>query len=394
MFFRETSRNGRPAARLSVTLAYMKIIIDCRMINRSGIGTVIQELVPRLIDAPHEFVLLGDPACLAGYANDRAEIVSFQQPVYSLREQIRFPRRVLCEDSVLLCPHYNMLLSTFPRLVVIVHDLAHLVLPRYFSGIAKRMYVHFFLRVVLRRAFRIVTPSEFTRTEILRRLQIHPNKVITIPNGPGRSFPQPVDLSADRLTRYHVRFPYLLAVGNVKPHKNFEFLLRAFTLIKPFADPELELVIAGKTFTKDSSFASVQDRSRERWSEEGVVLTGHVSDEDMPALYHNAALYVAPSLYEGFGLTPLEAVRFGTLPLVADAAALAELVDDPDLRFDPREPEDLARKMLIFLNEPELAKRKLSEQEKTMAGYSWDAAANGYLGLLEEAGAATGKKPA
>jgi glycosyltransferase involved in cell wall biosynthesis len=109
----------------------------------------------------------------------------------------------------------------------------------------------------------------------------------------------------------------------------------------------------------------------------------------MAALYSNASLYVTPSLYEGFGLTPLEALRFGTLPLVADAAALPEVVDDPDLRFQPGEPKDLANKILIFLNQPELTNRKLSEQRKRIECFSWDSSAKAYLCLLEHVGAGT-----
>lgn len=370
----------------------MKITIDCRMIDRSGIGTVIQELVPRLLDAPHQFVLLGDPAYLARYANDRTEIVPFQEPIYSVREQIRFPRKVLSSTSVLLCPHYNIPLTTFPRVVVIVNDLAHLVLPRFFGGSAKRLYAHFFFRVMLRHAIRIITPSEFTRNEILKHVCIASNRLVTIPYGLGRSFAQTVDLSANRLERYGVGLPYILAVGNLKPHKNLETLLEAFLLVRKMADPKLKLVLTGRSFGTQESQGLFPGWSGERLSAENVVLTGHVSDEDMAALYSNASLYVTPSLYEGFGLTPLEALRFGTLPLVADAAALSEVVDDPDLRFDPRESKDLANKILMFLNQPTLLNRKLSEQRERMGRFSWDSTAKAYLCLLEQVGARTGKR--
>jgi glycosyltransferase involved in cell wall biosynthesis len=367
----------------------MKITIDCRMIDRSGIGTVIQELVPRLLEAPHQFVLLGDPACLEHFANERTEIVPFPEPIYSLREQIRFPRRVLRQTSVLLCPHYNIPLTTFRRVVVIVHDLAHLVLPQFFGESSKRLYAYFFFYVMLRNAIRIVTPSEFTRNEILKNLRIASNKLVTIPNGPGRSFTRPTELSTDRLGRYGVASPYILAVGNVKPHKNLQVLLEAFLLVRQMGDPKLKLVLTGESFEARGSQSPFPGWSRERLDAENVVLTGHVSDEDMAALYSNASLYVTPSLYEGFGLTPLEALRFGTLPLVADAAALPEVVDDPDLRFQPSESKDLANKILKFLNQPELTNRKLSEQRKRMERFSWDSSAKAYLCLLEQVGAGT-----
>jgi glycosyltransferase involved in cell wall biosynthesis len=356
------------------------------MINRSGIGTVIQGLLPRLLAAPHKYLLLGDPKCLERYATNSSEIVPFCEPIYSIQEQVRFPRRVLRKNDVLLCPHYNIPLSTFPRIVVIVHDLAHLVFPQFFGGSAKRLYAHFFFRVALRNAIKIITPSEFTHSEIIKRLDIPASRIVTIPNGPGRSFAQWVDLSPDRLKHYGIEIPYVLAVGNIKPHKNLKVLLGAFSIVKQMGDLRLKLVLCGQKFEEQDAGAPFAAWPQERLKAEGVVMTGHVSDDDMPALYHNASLYVTPSLYEGFGLTPLEAIRFGTLPLVADAAALPEVVDDPDLRFDPGEPRNLADMMLSFLNNSALLNRKLSEQRDRIGRFSWDSTAEAYLQILEDAG--------
>jgi glycosyltransferase involved in cell wall biosynthesis len=364
----------------------MKIAIDCRMIDRSGIGTVIREVVPRLLAAPHRFVLLGDPQILNTYANDRIEIISFLKPIYSIGEQIAFPRRMFGEIDVLLCPHYNIPVSLFPRIVAIVHDLAHLVLPDIFRGIGKRAYAHLFFRILLRNAAMIISPSEFSRHEILRHLRISPEKLVTIPNGPGRSFTVPVNMSIEHRARYNVGSSYILSVGNIKPHKNLEVLLEAFLMVKKAVDPKLKLVIAGQSFETDSRKDPFVGWSMERLTREGVVLTGSVFDEDLGMLYTNARLLVVPSLYEGFGLTPLEALRLGTLPLVADAASLPEVVDDPDLRFDPRNPKELANKTIKFLQDSELLHGKLTEQRERMERFSWDATAKAYLNVLEKIG--------
>jgi glycosyltransferase involved in cell wall biosynthesis len=361
----------------------MKIAIDCRMIDRSGIGTVIREVVPRLLATPHRFVLLGDPQILNTYANDRIEIISFLKPIYSIGEQIGFPRRIFGGIDVLLCPHYNIPISIFPRIVVIVHDLAHLVLPRIFRAVGKRAYAHLFFRILLRNAAMIISPSEFTHNEILRYLRISPEKLVTIPNGPGRFFTVPVDMSIEHRARYNMGSSYILSVGNIKPHKNLEVLLEAFLTVKKAVDPKLKLVIAGQSFETDSKKDPFVGWSMERLTREGVVLTGRVSDEDLGMLYTNARLLVAPSLYEGFGLTPLEALRFGTLPLVADAASLPEVVDDPDLRFSPRNPKELSDKMIRSLCDGEYLNSKLTEQRTRIKRFSWDATAKAYLDVLE-----------
>lgn len=352
----------------------MNIAIDCRMIDRSGIGTVIQELVPRFLESPNRFVLLGDPERLDCFAGERAQIVAFKEPIYSIGEQIRFPRPIFRYAGVLLCPHYNVPITAFSRVAVIVHDLAHLVLPDFFAGVAKRFYAHLFFRVLLRNAARIITPSEFTRNEIIKHLSIRGDRVMTILNGPGRSFGASTDFCSQRLDRYGVNTPYILAVGNLKPHKNLELLLDAFLIVRQ-TEPNLRLVLTGRSFGETKCCESL--------GLENVVLTGHVADEDMPALYSNATLYVTPSLYEGFGLTPLEALRFRTLPLVSDAAALPEVIQDPDLRFEPNDSKDLANKILTFLNNPELRDRKLSEQKRVLERFSWDSAAKSYLSVLE-----------
>jgi glycosyltransferase involved in cell wall biosynthesis len=196
----------------------------------------------------------------------------------------------------------------------------------------------------------------------------------------------PVDASIKDPARYNVGSSYILLVGNIKPHKNLEVLLEAFLLVKKAVDPKLKLVIAGQSFETDGRKDPFIGWSMERLTREGVVLTGIVSDEDLGMLYTNARLLVVPSLYEGFGLTPLEALRFGTLPLVANAASLPEVVDDPDLRFNPRNPKELADKMTRFLCDREFVQSKLTEQRKRIERFSWDATAKAYLDVLEKIG--------
>lgn len=364
----------------------MRVALDCRMINHSGIGTLLRELLSRFLRSDHEFILLGNPSQLAELEQTGCTVIDFPSPIYSVAEHIKFPRWVLNRVDVLLCPNYNIPLTAYHRVVVVIHDLAHLALPEIFHGAAKRMYAHLFYRYAVKRAARVITVSEFTRREMARRLGVNPTVVDVIHCGPGRSFAERADFSGERLKGYGVEHPYVLAVGNLKPHKNFAVLVEAFRRLQKSGNRELKLVVAGKAFEEAKGEADVFGCSRAELEAEGVVLAGYVKDEDMPALYHHAELFVLPSLYEGFGLPPLEALRFGTLPLVSDSASLPEVIDDAELRFNPRDAGELASRISFFMDHQDVLRTKIEEQQQHTRRFSWDTAARSFLEVMEQVG--------
>ncbi|MBI5571872.1 MAG: glycosyltransferase family 4 protein [Desulfomonile tiedjei] len=365
----------------------MKIAVDCRMIQHGGIGTVLRELLPLLLRSNHRFVLLGDSTHLRAYANLDAEIWPFREPIYSISEQMRYPRRALRGVDVLLHPHYNVPVRPSVPVVVVIHDLAPLALPDLFSGPAKRLYAHMFFRLAVRGSARVIADSHFTKQEIVERLAADPASVRVIHLGPGRTFSSEADVTPEALGRYGIAAPYVLSVGNLKPHKNLRKLVEAFVILKQRRHSPLGLVIAGQAFSDTGRCEELLGLSRGELRQKGVTLPGFVRDEDMPALYHDASLLLLPSVYEGFGLTPLEALRFGTLPLVANAASLPEVLDDPELRFDPVDAEAMAEKMALFLDDPDLRATKIAAQRKRIDRFSWHVTAQKYLEVLEDVGA-------
>ena len=364
----------------------MRVALDCRMIQHSGIGTVLRELVPRLLLSDHEFTLLGNPSQLAKFEQGGCAVVDFSSPIYSVAEHFAFPRQVLKRADVLICPHYNVPLTAYSRVVVVIHDLAHLALPEIFHGVAKRVYAHFFYRYAVRRAARVIAISEFTRREMSRYLGVDPAAVDVIHNGPGRSFSETADYSLERLRRYGVEGRYILAVGNVKPHKNFSLLIEAFRRLRRDGSETLKLVVAGKDFEQRDRVGRTFGYSKAELEAEGVVMAGYVEDEDMPALYHHAGLFVLPSIYEGFGFPPLEALRFGTLPLVSDSASLPEVIDDAELRFNPRDADELADRIRYFTRHQDAARTKIEEQQRRARRFSWDNTARSYLAVIDQVG--------
>ncbi len=368
----------------------MRVAVDCRMINHSGIGTLLRELLPHFLSSDHQFILLGNALQLAQFERMGCTVVDFPSPIYSIQEHVKFPRWSLNQVDVLLCPHYNVPLTANGRVVVVICDLAHLALPEIFRGVGKRIYAHVFYRYAVKRAARIITISEFTRSEMSRRLGVDPAGVEVIHCGPGRSFPEPADLSAARLERYGVEPPYVLAVGNLKPHKNFAILIEAFRRLSTSGNPARKLVVAGKAFEEVNGRSGLFGYSRAELEAQGIVLAGYVEDADMPTLYHHAGLFVLPSLYEGFGLPPLEALRFGTLPLVSDCASLPEVIDDAELRFNPQDAGELAARISFFLDHDDAQRAKLEEQQERARRFSWDKAARSFLQVVEQAGKSRG----
>jgi glycosyltransferase involved in cell wall biosynthesis len=364
----------------------MRIAIDCRMIRHSGIGTVLRELLPLMLRSSNQFVLLGDLTHLHAYRDLGAEIWPFREPIYSVSEQMRFPRRALKAVDVLLYPHYNIPIWLPVPKVAVVHDLAPLALPHLFAGAAKRLYAHLFFRLAVQSSARVIAVSHFTKQEIVTRLGANPARIRVVHNGPGRTFPGEPDTTPETLRRYGIISPYVLTVGNLKPHKNLRKLVEAFILLRQRGYGSLNLVIAGQSFPNAGRSTDLFGLSQEELSVNGVRFPGFVRDEDMPSLYQNASLLLLPSVYEGFGLTPLEALRFETLPLVADTASLPEVVDDPELRFDPTDAADIAERMALFINDPNLRSAKVAAQRKGLDRFSWYAAAQSYLDVLDEVG--------
>ena len=293
----------------------MKIAVDCRMIRHSGIGTVLRELLPLMLQSHHRFLLLGDPSYFHEYSKLGADVCPFREPIYSISEQVRFPRWALKGMDVLLFPHYNVPVLLPIPMVAVLHDLAPLALPHFFPGPAKRLYAHLFFHLAVKSAAGLIAVSHFTKQEIVRRLGTDPARIQVVHNGPGRSFPSERDSAPGVPSRYGIDSPYVLAVGNLKPHKNLKKLREAFGILRRRGHDRLRLVIAGRSFPEAGGGADLFGPTREELRKTGVVFTGFVRDEDMPALYRNADLLLLPSLYEGFGLTALEALRFGTLPL-------------------------------------------------------------------------------
>ncbi len=199
-----------------------------------------------------------------------------------------------------------------------------------------------------RRADKIITISEFSRKEIIKYLSVPPEKIEIVPCGVDLQRFHPEGGEEEKKSikkKYHITGDYFLYIGTLEPRKNIPVLLQAYAMLqKKYADREVvpKLVLAGKQgWNYDPIFETVKSLG----IEQQVIFTGYVPEEDVPGLYRGAAAFVFPSLYEGFGMPPLEAMACGTPVIVSDAASLPEVVQDAGLLF----PSGDAGKLSVLL---------------------------------------------
>lgn len=352
------------------------LAIDARMIVSSGIGTIIVNVSPRLVarNPGWHFQLLGDPAIMARFDFSRAEnveVVPFMAPIYTVAEQTGFPVARLAESRILWSPNYQTPLRWKKKMLVNVNDLAHLVLPQLRGSAAKQLYARAMFARVRRRADAIVHISQFTADEF--------HRLVGWPRGVERIIHCGVDEAWFSIPPGSARpRPYILFVGNVKQHKNLSRLLDAYDRIK--ADIPHDLVIAGRKegfITGDNAVLNRIDQFAGR-----VAFTGYISDAAMKQLYGGADALVLPSLYEGFGLPPVEAMAACVPALVSRAASLPEVCQDAALYCDPLDVADIAAQLRRIITDQPLRETLKAKGLVRARELDWDTCTQAYEKLI------------
>jgi glycosyltransferase involved in cell wall biosynthesis len=246
------------------------------------------------------------------------------------------------------------------------------------------------LPIMARRATMIIAPSEWTRREIIEHFGVGPEKVRVVAEAAREKMrPTPIEEARAVLDRHGVRRPYLLYTGTIEPRKNLLTLLRAYDELLRASEHRPQLVLCGgRGWLCDEVFELVAHLKLE----EQVRFTGYVADEDLPALYSSAEVFVYPSLYEGFGLPPLEAMACGTPVITSDAASLPEVVGDAGLTVGPREVPALARSLARLLGDDAMREHFRRAGLERAAGFSWARAADETQAVYDEVFTAWRKK--
>ena len=374
----------------------MKIAIDVRTVTpvRSGVGNYVLHLLRGLYSvAPEEdFFLVGQPANLKVIGENASSDLLHQtgishesHPVGDLWEHFYLPK-VLKENRVDVMHGPATLVPLLPAgyaTVVTIHDLVAFLFP---ETIPRKyaLYMRWLITRVVKRADRIISVSENTKQDLIQVLGVRPNKITVVHEAaqPGFSPVEDRDLLDKVARRYGIDGPFVYHVGNIEPRKNLVRLIRAFLLMRSRTKRKVKLVITGqKGWLTGRLFKALDGKDLH----EDVVFTGYVPHQDLPLLMNAAEAFVFPSLYEGFGLPALEAMRCGTPVVTSNISSLPEIVGKAAVLVDPYDEKSIAAGLQSVVEDQDL-RRELSHKGLAQAElFSWEKAAEETLDVYRRA---------
>jgi glycosyltransferase involved in cell wall biosynthesis len=371
------------------------VAIDIRRMNEFGIGTYTRNVVRALGRRDHEnkYFLIGSPAKVAEIEPlpPNFHTVPLLDPDTSIKGYVEcrtILRRLRCD--LIHIPHLFWLPRTLPcPYVMTVHDVLEHMYRAHARSQPRRM-LHFFLtRRVLRGAARIFAVSQFTKSEIEKLFGIGDGRIEVIYNAIDERFLRGHASESDRqllAERYLVNYPFLLYAGRISPHKNLVRIIEAFSALKAELEkegkfPDLKLIIIGDELSKHPDLRRTVIRGG---VQNDVRFMGFVPIEVLRIFYDAAKIFVFPSLYEGFGLPPLEAMAHGTPVVTSNTSSLPEVVDQAAVLVNPENVFEIMRALnRVLLDQPLREKLKQRGYEQAQR-FSWDASARQILAAYEQ----------
>jgi len=354
----------------------MRVAIDARKLHDFGIGTYIRNLLRHLarLDADTEYVLLCHEPDLgvAPQLGRNFRAVLEPSPNYSIREQLHVPWLLLREKpDVYHSPHYVLPPAIRCRSVVTIHDTIHLTFPQYLPNRLAYVYAKTSMWAAARRSNRILTVSEASKRDIVRQLDVPPEKVVVVYNAIDERFSREPD--AEDVARVRERFQldqrFMLYVGNIKPHKNLVRLIEAFHELRRGELDDLKLLIIGDEISK---FPALRRAVHQYKLHKHVRFLGYLSDDKLAIMYRLASVFVFPSLYEGFGLPPLEAMACGTPVVTSNVSSLPEVAGDAAVLVDPYDTGSIVEGLRRVLTTPALAAEMRRKGLLRAREFSWE----------------------
>lgn len=372
----------------------MKIGIDARFYNEAGPGRYVKNLLKHLqeIDRKNDYVVFLKESNFSDFTPAHPNFKKVLAPYhwYTLAEQLFFPIKIYRQRVDLMhFTQFNVPLLWLGRYVVTIHDMIIHEFSLEKESLGKKIVYRlkkpiFFLifSLACRRAAHILVPSQTTKNDLVSKLKLAPGKITVTYEGVDEIFRvqnskfKSQNYEEDRkiLERYGVQKPYLLYVGSMYPHKNLERLVEAFRLLRGNYHFPGRLVLVGK----ESYFSQrLRERVRERGMGSLVIFPaaktadGYVKDEENLSFFRQASVYVFPSLKEGFGLSPLEAMGVGTPVAVSNISAMPEICGSAALYFNPYSVEEMTEKINQLLTNPQLVEELVARARRWALRFSW-----------------------
>jgi glycosyltransferase involved in cell wall biosynthesis len=376
----------------------MRIGIDATALppRPVGAGNYIIELIRHIerLDAADEFVIFAQPhgrELIAVPARPGFEWVMIPERSPAQRlvwEQTAFPRLIARTNLALLHSlHYTRPIALPCASVVTFHDMTFFLFP-HLHTLSKRLYFPQAIRLSARKADALIADSESTRQDAIRLLGISPDRIHTVPLGVSPAFHPVRDTQLLEVVRQRYSLPehFILYVGLVEPRKNLPMLLRAYQRlqeqirIQGNADAP-PLVIVGRFGWNVAHVFELVDALAIK---EKVCFSGYIPAQDLPIVYNLADVFVYPSLYEGFGLPPLEAMACGTPVITTAVSSLPEHVGEAGLLIPPQDEGALFRALLALLQDTDLRRQLSQKGPERAALYSWNRTAQETLNVYRQ----------
>ncbi len=372
----------------------MKIGIDARMYRSStgGIGVYSQNLLKNLakIDKKNQYYIFLGKEDLEEFdiKAKNFKTIKVNIPHYWFREQLIFPK--ILEKYNLDLVHFlnfNHPILYKGKFVTTVHDLTMVKAPSGKSQLSlfKRPFYKWVLKDAVISSKLINTISQQSKEDITKYFGVDKEKVKITHLSIDKERYKPVETKEGlrALDKYGIKKPYLLFVSQLRPHKGISYLLEAFRILKKeYRQDEVSLVLVGKD---SGQFPKLTKKINRALKRDDVVAPGFVENRDMAALYSLANVFVFPSLYEGFGLPPLEAMSCGTPVAASDRSCIPEVLGKAPLYFDPQDPAQMASIINTLLINQKLADKLRKRGFKRVDKYSWQKTARETLEIYKQA---------
>ena len=353
-----------------------RIVIDGRMINESGIGRYLRNLLDNLqkLDQGNEYYILylkHDYDTWKYHSHFHKILADFKW--YTVAEQLKL-HKILhdLKPDLVHFPHFNVPILYGGKFVVTIHDLIHQHYSMEKSSThgklifnTKKFGYKKVFSAAVRKSLKILVPSHFVKQQLVSEWKVKSEKVVITPEAVDAK----LTTIGGQMVLPKARTPSILYVGNAHPHKNIEELILAFKKVKAFSElKDLKLVLVGK---ENYFWKAILKRFHDDKIIEDIIYTGYVSDERLAALYRNATVYVEPSLEEGFGLPILEAFANSCPVVASDIGSLKEVGEDAAIYFNPHDASDMANKILYVLNNVSVRKALIEKGKKRVKLFSW-----------------------
>ena len=362
----------------------MRIAIDIRKINEFGAGAYIWNLVRNLasLATDNEYLLIGSRRNLHELGPLPPNFTQLYQPEENSfwRDHFRLPLNLRKHGvDVFHVPHHDCPILVPSKMVVTVHDCVHVLFPPEDASRFRNYRVYLHTKKVIQAASHVVAVSNSTKNDLINIFNVDASKVSVIYNALDDRF---ASTSATEdpvrvLERYQLNDPFILYSGRIRPHKNLQRLIEAFAVLKSeLADDDhlrnLKLIIIGDELSKHQYLRLTVVRSG---VQQDVRFFGFVPYPILRVFYQLAALFAFPSLYEGFGLPPLEAMANKTPVLASNTSSLPEVLEDAALLVNPENVFEIARGMKAILLDKNLRDRLVARGVKQVMKFSWKVAA-------------------